>query len=468
MPTSRAVDPNKPAYRNAWYNALAALLPAGQAVDRLAARFGSFANTVQTRLDTSSGSGPSLGGTLEAQVDRALAQVLRQTPGLSMNGSSGSPSIAGGLSVSTLIGGAGGPPAIAPRQAALVREATLLKNDLLSILDTLQPLSTFADPSDVTAVTSVIRTEVNQLSEEFARATLRPRAQRVRVLLGGLIGWNPILPLTPPTGDTGTLVTLLNLGGPLVPTLLVEQQLASQDVLIGDSGEFLNQWEAFRVTEPPGVYPPLWSPAVTARVLPPNGLGNLGPRPGVPPTMALGPANAQALFRTAVINPGPVGAAVLSYAERLVQANLLLPVVAQDAGRVAGALDAIGLSSGEQETIFLDLQSLVDMDLLPAPLPPPPPAPPLVNSVVPVHTTVTDILDWTASMGDAKALDLIRQAGQLGLNLLADQADELFWLVVALLDPAAQAQMQELGDAQVQQELLSLARDLNALANLAV
>ena len=85
-----------------------------------------------------------------------------------------------------------------------------------------------------------------------------------------------------------------------------------------------------------------------------------------------------------------------------------------------------------------------------------------------MNTTVTDVLDWTTSLADAKTLDLIRQAGQLGLDLIADQADELFWLVVAMLDPSAVAQMPELSDVQVQQELLTLARDLNMLAGLAV
>src|SRR5580704_18875324 len=95
------------------------------------------------------------------------------------------------MSSATLANGAGGPPAIAPAQAALLQEASLITGDLLSVLDALQPLSTFADPSDVAAVTSVIRAEVNLLKEEFSRTTLRPRAQRVRVLLGGLLGWNP-------------------------------------------------------------------------------------------------------------------------------------------------------------------------------------------------------------------------------------------------------------------------------------
>jgi hypothetical protein len=200
--------------------------------------------------------------------------------------------------------------------------------------------------------------------------------------------------------------------------------------------------------------------------------------------LALGPPSAQALFRMAVISPGkasqqPSLSLPPSYAERLIQADLLLPVVGQDASRVAGALDAIGLSQGEQETTFITLQSLVDADLIGSGLPTPP-APPDPNSVIVMRTTITDILDWTASMADAKTLDLLRQAGQLGLNLIADQADELFWLVMALLQPhvppgaptgtlpAPLDQMIELGDAQVQTELFTLARDLNLLANLAV
>jgi hypothetical protein len=474
MPTSRASDPLKAAARRTWYDAVSFLVsnvPPGQGVDRLASRFQSFANTIQTRLDTASGTGPPLTGSLEAQVDRALSQVLRQAPAGGSGagyGPGATQSVGQAMSIATLANGAGGPPAIAPAQAALLQEASLITGDLLSVLDALQPLSTFADPSDVAAVTSVIRAEVNLLKEEFSRTTLRPRAQRVRVLLGGLLGWNPqAVPAY--GGDTTALITLLNLGGPLVPTVLVEQQLADQTVLNTDAAGLLIQWLAYRRVEP-GIPDP-WEAGLQPRWLP-SGLGSLGPVLGVPPTMALGPANAQALWRTAVISPGPPPPPPQppSFAERLIQANLLLPLVGQDGARVAAALDAIGLSQGQQETTFINLLSLVDMDLLLGPFPPPPPAPPGANSVVPVQTTVTDILDWTASVADAKTLDLLRQAGQLGLNLIADQADELFWLVVAMLYPGAQAapRLQELGDTQVQIELLTLARDLNLLANLAV
>jgi hypothetical protein len=472
MPTSRAAD--KVSGRQTWYSALTPLVATGgAAADRLAARFQSFADTIQTRLDTATATGPALGGSLEAQVDRALSQVLRQAPADSSGaylGQGAAPLVAQGLSMATVIGGAGGPPAIAPAQAALLQEARLVKGDALSVLDTLQPLSAFADPSDVTAVTAVVRAETDLLVQEFARTTLRPRAQRVRVLLGGLLGWNPGNPPAPNLGDAGALITLLNLGGPLVPTLLVEQQLASQTVLTSDVTEFFSQWETYRQTQA-GISTP-WEAQLGPRFSL-SGLGNLGPGPITGGPLALGPRDALARFRLAVVTPAGTPLAG-SYAERLIQANLLLPTIGQDAAHVGGALDAIGLSAGEQESTFIELQSLVDMDLIsltaahPArPITPGALTDPLDSYfAVRVRTTVTDILDWAASMADAKTLDLLNQAGQLGLNLIADQADELFWQVLAILYPGTL--MVELGDAQVQTELLTLARDLELLADLAV
>jgi hypothetical protein len=467
MPTDRAADPGKAQSRATWYTTLNALAASAPPANTLAARFTSFADTVQTRLDTANGSGPSLAGSLEAQVDRALSQVLRQAPaGMPSDGATSLVTQAlSALSVGTGIG----VPFIAPQQAALVREATLIKDDLLPILDTLQPLSDFADASDIAAVTAIVRAEVGLLIEEFSRTTLKPRPQRIRVLLGGLLGWNALYPqpaATPYAGDVGALLTLLNLGGPLVPTVPVEQQLASQGVLASDVGQLLGQWDSYRQTD--STIPPPWEPTPVTRG--PGGLGSLGPGGVSGGPMALGPASTQAAWRLAVIKPSgspPSG----SYTERLIQADLLLPVVGQDAARVGGALDAIGLSQGQQETTFLTLQSLVDMDLL-LPVgggaPAPPPAPPFPGTTIQVTTTVSDVAEWTAGMSDAKTMDLVRQGGQLGLNLIADQADELFWLVVALLSPNAQTQMPELGDAQVQQELLTLLRDLNLLAGLAV
>jgi hypothetical protein len=77
---------------------------------------------------------------------------------------------------------------------------------------------------------------------------------------------------------------------------------------------------------------------------------------------------------------------------------------------------------------------------------------------------VKDLLDWAAGLSDAAALDAIGQAGQLGINFLADQADELFFIILAIL-ARANVQPRELRDPQVRLELLSLARDLSELAD---
>src|SRR5262249_41765870 len=160
--------------------------------------------------------------------------------------------------------------------------------------------------------------------EEFARTTLQPRSQRVRVLLGGLLGWDPVNPRTPPNpGDVSALLTLLNLGGPIVPTLLVDQQIASQQVLTSDAGQFLTQWLNYQTSER-GIPPP-WDPNLTWHLS--GGWANLGPTKGVGATLALGPPSAQALGRTAVISPGPPPGPPppplpASYAERLIQADL--------------------------------------------------------------------------------------------------------------------------------------------------
>jgi hypothetical protein len=80
--------------------------------------------------------------------------------------------------------------------------------------------------------------------------------------------------------------------------------------------------------------------------------------------------------------------------------------------------------------------------------------------------TVKDLLDWASDLSGAAGVDAIRRGGQLGLNLLADQADELFFIIEAILQGKRNAiGLPELFDPQVQIELRSLARDLKELAD---
>jgi hypothetical protein len=138
-------------------------------------------------------------------------------------------------------------------------------------------------------------------------------------------------------------------------------------------------------------------------------------------------------------------------------------VISQDALQVAGALDAIGFGPGPQETTPVNsLLSRVDHDLF-SPLPE---LEVLAAQSADTGPTMKDVLDWASDLSGAAGLDAIRRGGQLGLNLLADQADELFFIIEAILqgDPAAIG-LPELFDPQVQRDLRSLARDLSEFAD---
>jgi len=522
MPTNRAFMKvyNRESALQAYMTKGNILIPPGNRMSQLTARFSSFATTVQTRMNSSGATSSALGGTLEAQVDRALSQALRQPAGVSTAAGPISPD----ASISALVGGVGGSPAaMSPFQASMLREARITQADVLSVLGTLQPLSPFTDPGDVASVQALVAAEVSGLLEEFSYARLLPRQQRVRVFLGGLLGWDydnsnvtSVFANKAQASDIQTLVALLNLGGPLIPTTLIEDQLSSQQVVASDGVLFDTQWNTFWTNAVLGVptNPVTWAlweqgvniwsgPGVPYGVA--GGLGRLAPQPQGPPSLiSLGPAGPQlalqAPWRLGVIN-APQQTAGQSFTERMIQADLLLPVIAQDAMRVADSMAAVGFTAAEQEASFMTLWSAVDADLLgvslTTPVAPPanwstilggylisaqtlgsPPAPPgttpppgataIASPIpIPVYMTVADILDWAENLASQRSLDLVRNAGALGLNLLCDQADELFWLALAMLDQAASAQISALADTVVQLVVASLATDLNTFANLA-
>src|ERR1700722_15794897 len=127
MPTNRASMLGKATNRSnalfayAKYNNIV-VPPAGH-VGGLNARFSSFANTIQTRMNSSNGTTGVLGGTLEAQVNSALSQVMRQPGGGTTTAVATRPE---DTSIASLVGGAGGvQPAMSPYQATLLRKARI-------------------------------------------------------------------------------------------------------------------------------------------------------------------------------------------------------------------------------------------------------------------------------------------------------------------------------------------------------
>jgi hypothetical protein len=516
MPTNRAAQKvsNRTAALQAYQTQNHIVVPPNL-MGGLPARISSFTNTVQTRINSSTGTVSTLGGTLEAQVDRALSQVLRQPASSTQTGLAVRP---GDSSIASLVGGTNGAqPVMSPYQASMLREARITQADMLAVLDTLQPLSPFTDPGDVASLQAVVRAEVKGLLEEFSYTHLLPRRQRVRVFLGGLLGWDydhyqVTSPLQPhaPASDVQALVNVLNLGGPLIPTIAIEDQLAGQQIVGSDAALFDSQWHTFwpnsltgstpyppvAVTRPEDWFTwPLWEDRGAYADHPQwrtaahnGGLGSLAPQPLLAITpkggggfdvngeaasslLGLGPQSPPTAWQL-VINHNRKTPTPVSFAEKMIRADLLMPVIAQDAASAENALTAVGYSTGEQETDFAWLWSAVDADLLEGSGFMPPPASQYVlgsqlMTPIPVWMTVADILDWAQNLAGTSSTDQLRQAGALGLNLLCDQADELFWLVLALLDPTASVQISALADAEVQLEMFSLATDLNQLANLA-
>jgi hypothetical protein len=475
MPTSRAFDK-----RAGFRRGVFAKNPSPHGGSSLEAQFASFATTIQQRIDSDSGGGQVLSGSLSAQVERAVSQAMRRGnitsagggPGTAYGGRSGN-GYGGGYGVMAGNPGvaqpamAAGPQAITavqllpvelpPPQAVLASEAVIAQNDLLAALDSLQPLSVLSDPGDIAAYKDIIRAEVVALTAEFARADL-PRPARVKVLVGALLGWafpaDQTQKVPPPvtagtqTGDVAALLFLLNLGRPLVPSSFADQQDALQQVVAGATTRLFELWVQYEYSDRANLPPLIWL-----------GVGTRGA--GVGGSAAVGAPQ-----------PVPTGAAPTvtgTYSQRIIIANELLPVLSQDALQVAGALDAIGFGPGPQETTPVNgLRSKVDGDLFKNPK----------GSTVPqtqqvlaaqsadAGPTVKDLLDWASDLSGAAGVDAIRRGGQLGLNLLADQADELFFIIEAILQGKRNAiGLPELFDPQVQIELRSLARDLKELAD---
>jgi hypothetical protein len=353
-----------------------------------------------------------------------------------------------------LVNGNGSSSALPTAQKVLIGEAMATQANMMPALDALQQLSAFAHATDVAAYRDIVRAEVLALTTEFARPD-QPRPVRVRVLFGALLGWAyaPGRELGigegQPSGDLAALTYLAGLCPPVVDSGLTEDQLALQEVVKADAKRLFDLWVAF---EYPGGVSESNTPAImwpeydrTDKTL--GGLAAVKNRFCSPPTE-------QPLY---------------SFSERMIRADLLLPVLSHDSDQVAGALDAIGFGPGAQETVpIANLLSFTDNDLDPG-------HHEYYYVLLPIlrarqqnlafGLTVKDLLDWASDLAGGSGYDLLRQAGQLGLDLLADQADELFWIVATLLYQPPD-QIPELRDTQVQIELRSLARDLSALADL--
>ena len=412
MPTCRALAKGTTAQFAFRAAALEALGPDTTRSDSLEQRlfdqFASLATTIQTRMEASAGTNGSFGGSVEVQVQRAVAEVLR-SPG------------SGSVAVMTPGAATGlGGPVLTPEQNLLLQEAKPLVEVALPAIARLQPIvPNQRAESDIELYRAILTIELEWLLRELGRPE-GPRPSLVRVLLGGLLGW----PADPESADVNQL-SLLLLGVLQVPTIAQEEVRVALELLEAGANGVLEAWLRYGRDVPTSV---LW-------------------RDDIGPTDIPAPARR-------------------SLADRLIRAAEIAPGISRSAALAGNALEAIGFSDGERHMYVLELETLVDVDAIDA-------NDRLVRRVV----TVSDILDWATTLA-AETPRLTSAAGQLGLNLLADQADELFWLIEAIYGDTSfelrdrrfvrnRIVPSELNDAQVQRELVNLARDLDQLAELA-
>jgi len=114
----------------------------------------------------------------------------------------------------------------------------------------------------------------------------------------------------------------------------------------------------------------------------------------------------------------PRNAAYPLFTERLSRVSMLLPVVAEGNTNFMGAMDSIGFTEAERRSIATKFTTMS-------------------TSANPVPTlpdiTVNDLTDWIDRFASLEGPGRLADAGQFGLEFVADQADKLFWVFVPIL-----------------------------------
>lgn len=414
-------------------------------VSRLADSFDSFATTIQNRMDGGPLSNGPGAGTLERQVDRAIAQVLG---GAAMRGSGGFgralqdvfPVVADGSVSATparglvsMYAGAGAPSgvaytaapragwgsmgsmgggavaaggAITPEQAVLHRQANLIAADALPVLKALQPRSETVDADQVAKVRGMIEIEIHQLVEEFGRLD-GPREQRVEFYLDALVGEQGT------TGHVDEFIQLLTAADVSQDYTSLDEQAekASRELLRQYARNLRAIWESY----------------------------------------------------LAAVTP-PAGGQTAPFSERVVEANQLLSAVAETNVNLLAAMDAIGFSAAERRIteIEVGVPALDDSTVV---------------GLAPSVIVISDLTDWLEQFAGRQGPYLVDALGQPGLDLVAEEAAILFSIVASIviqllateldIDQTTPALPPELTDERVQDEIEGLLGELERLAGLA-
>lgn len=349
---------------------------------------------------------------LTRQVERAITQVLGRSPGKGSDGfmkalASTFPTTKNGqvmftparsvVSLSSPYGegnqvsnGMGLAGQLPIEQANLYRQASIIAADALKVLESIQPFDPTADIDAVAALSSLIRSQINSLIEEFGRLD-EPRPDRVNLYFR-------------------TLSTNLD-------ELGIRGRLSNEEL-----GEYapIEAEEVFPVTLDDEAQ-------VAALELLKNYIDTLE----------------EIWIRFLNIS----GSERVSghYSERLARVSILLPVVADSNVSFMAALDSIGFTESERRTDAALFTSLANPGETPFQLSINDPDTPIfdpdgtgftitVDSVSLPNITLNDFNDWIDRFTTIEAPTVLADAGRFGLEFVTDQADTLFWVIAVVLD----------------------------------
>jgi hypothetical protein len=380
--------------------------------------FQRFVGNQQTAYDSDSvRSSPisSSASSLERQVDSAIAQALRKTPGRGAanfikaldaaypQSKDGQAITLASRSQAVLFNAASngvgsGLGEISTRQLALHRQTSIIAADALKILAELRPFIPEADNERVEALRSLIQSQITLLVEEFGRAD-EPRSARVESALKSLREYVSEFGKQAYIDDPGRVAILDD-----------ENQTTQFELLQAYVKSIRQAWTNYDRSEKSG--------------------------------------------------------AAYSLSEKIDRARVLLPIVSQATIDFSDALESVGLSESERRS-RASLFSTLNVDVISENTDSS--STPISTSVPPIgrwlpNITVSDLIDWLDRFSNIEAPSALESI--YGIDFVTDQADRLFWTIAAIVAHLKTTSTFSQGSKSMLEQILSNERVSWSLDNL--
>jgi hypothetical protein len=383
-------------------------------ISDLLGSFKRFSGNQQTAYDNGSvqRSATSTVNQLERQVERAMAEVLGQSPGqngvvlrnlfktkLSRDNGDMLTASSSQLMSYTVNGKSELLSELSTRQAALYRQTSIIMADALRIVERLSSFVTQSDQERVEALRSLITSSIKALIEEF-RWIDEPRPSRVEYYLGSI---------TDSVMEFGRQAFLTNTR--LAVTVDDENQVTQFELLKTYVQMLRQAWEGYKASGTSSQASPL--------------------------------------------------------SERIDRARVLLPVLVQGTLDFSNALESVGLSDSERRSRASRFSTLDRLSIeigSPIGISREPLVTDIGNSLPDI--TVSDLIDWLDRFANQEALALLDNT--YGIDFVTDQADELFWTIAPIVAHLKTTAPVNAASRSMLEQILSNERVTWALDNLLI